>query len=67
MESKLDKLYEVIKENMLNLGVEESEVDLFMRSNKFTISFGETEVWENRNSNPKLVKKEATTISYERK
>jgi len=63
----LDKLYEAIKENMLNLGVEESEIDLFMRSNKFTISFGETEVWENRNNNPKLVKKEATTINCERK
>jgi len=52
---------------MLNLGVEESEIDSCMRSNEFTISFGETEVWENRNNNPKLVKKEATTISYERK
>lgn len=63
----LKRLYESIKENMLNLGVEESEIESFMRSNKFTISFGETEVLESRNHNPELVKREATTISYKMK
>ena len=67
MEGKVNNIYEAIKENMLNMGVDQSQIDSYMRETKFTISFGETEIWENRNHNPKLVKKDAMTISYKEK
>lgn len=57
-----NKIYNVLKESMLNLGVEKSDIEYYMRNNEFTISFGLQDVWENRNGNPQLVKKEAMSI-----